>query len=292
MGQINTRPLFHHNNIEIDYDLSTASIDDKGGSLKLAAQKVTDFSGGNEEWRKWKSKTACALEGSGYDKILTNEIFAMSHPKMNKIVYSQLAAATIDGTANHLVTQYNDSSNGHGAWNALVEWYDGDVVRAETAEELRSKLNSLTLQPGAHASSYINKFLIWLRDLNKIPGEHFSPSHGVSLFLRNIHDDEYKTQVGILKTSNEQDIMKCVQAIRKQERELIRIRAKKRKLKQHVRRLHDEGFFDNDDSLPPRKIRRIKKNELAGDVPTNQRGYISLDRERYQNLDDSSKRFI
>ena len=58
MGQIITQPLFRHNNIEINYDLSTASTDDKGGSLKLAAQKVTDFSGGNEEWRKWKSKTA------------------------------------------------------------------------------------------------------------------------------------------------------------------------------------------------------------------------------------------
>ena len=92
--------------------METTASDDIGGSLKLAAQKVTDFSGGNEEWRKWKSKMTCALEGSGYDKILSKETFAMLHPKMNNIVYSQLAAATIDGTANHLVTQYNDASNG------------------------------------------------------------------------------------------------------------------------------------------------------------------------------------
>ena len=60
---------------------STYDIDnDKGGNLKLAAQKVTDFNGYNDEWRKWKNKTACAFEGSGYDKILYDEDFAKTHP--------------------------------------------------------------------------------------------------------------------------------------------------------------------------------------------------------------------
>ena len=137
---------------------STYGIDnDKGGNLKLAAQKVTGFNGYNDEWRKWKNKTACTFKGSSYDKILYDEDFAKTHPRMNKIVYSQLAAATIDGTANHLVTKHADTKNGHAAWNSLVNWFDGDVIQEETAEELRSKLNGLLLLPGMSASSYINK---------------------------------------------------------------------------------------------------------------------------------------
>ena len=129
----------------------------------------------------------------------------MRNSKMNKIVYSQLAAATIEGSANHLVTQFNGTKNGHAAWHALTEWYDGDIVKAETADELRSKLTGLMLNPGESASNYINKFLIWFRDLNKIPGEGYSNSHGISLFLRNIRDTEYETTVGILKTGNESE---------------------------------------------------------------------------------------
>ena len=91
--------------------------------------------------------------------------------------------------------------------------------------------------------AYINKFLIYLRDLNKIPGEEFSSSHGVSLFLRNIHDEDYRQEISILKTSNEQNIMHCVQAIRKRERELIQIRADKRKLRQYPKHLRDEDLL-------------------------------------------------
>ena len=166
----------------------------------------------------------CALEGSGYDTILADRTFANTHPKMNKIVYSQLAAATNDGTAHHLIAQLGDTKDGHAAWNALSEWYDGDVAKAETTKELRNKLQELTLTQGMDAMAYINKFLIYLCDLNKIPGEEFSASHGVSLFLRNIHNDDYKQEISILKTSNEHDIMHCVQAIRKRERKLIRVR--------------------------------------------------------------------
>ena len=271
---------------------NNSNTDNKEGSLKLAAQKVTDFGGGNEEWRKWKSKTSCAFEGSSYDKILIDKHYSETHPKMNKIVYSQLAAATIDGTANHLVTKYSDTCDGHSAWKELLDWYDGDIVRAETAEELRSKLNGLFLTQGTHASSYINKFLVWLGDLNKIPEENFSPSHGVSLFLHNIQDDDYKTTVGILKMSNEQDIMKCFQAIGKRERELIRACAEKCKLRQHVRRLCNEGYFDANDLHPPAKLRRLEGITLTGDIKTNDWGYISISKEQYRNLANNNKQFI
>ena len=47
--------------------------------------------------------------------------------------------------------------------------------------------------------AYIRKFLIFLHDLNRILGEEFSPSHCVSIFLRNIKDDNYDQEISILK---------------------------------------------------------------------------------------------
>ena len=72
-----------------------------GTTLKLEAQKISEFNGDFEQWPKWKSRTECAFNGIGYDKILTDSEFAKNNPKMNMIVYCQFA--TVDGNAHHLV---------------------------------------------------------------------------------------------------------------------------------------------------------------------------------------------
>ena len=65
------------------FTTAASTTDDKAGNLKLEAQRVTAFSGSNEECRKWKNRTMCALEGSGHDTILADGTFANTHPKMN-----------------------------------------------------------------------------------------------------------------------------------------------------------------------------------------------------------------
>jgi hypothetical protein len=90
--------------------------------LKLEAQKIKDFAGAHDDWPKWKSQTECALSGSGYEKVLEDAQYTSSHPKLNKIVYLQLSAATVDGTAYHLVQKYKEKKNAHAAWESLCEW--------------------------------------------------------------------------------------------------------------------------------------------------------------------------
>jgi hypothetical protein len=82
---------------------STAS---RESNLKLEARKIKDFACTHEDWQKWKSQTECEFSGSGYEKVLENARYAMTHMRLNKIVYSQLAASTVDGTAYHLVQKY------------------------------------------------------------------------------------------------------------------------------------------------------------------------------------------
>ena len=74
--------------------------------------------------------------------------------KMNKIVY-------------HIAAQMSDTKDGHAAYHSLSQWHDGDIAKAEKAEELRIKLQELTPSLGMNTMSHINKFLIYLRDLNK-----------------------------------------------------------------------------------------------------------------------------
>eukprot|EP00957_Ditylum_brightwellii_P114347 8719008-Ditylum_brightwellii.AAC.1 len=41
-------------------------------NLKLALQRITEFSGKVDEWQKWKTCTTCAFIGSGYKSVLNN----------------------------------------------------------------------------------------------------------------------------------------------------------------------------------------------------------------------------
>ena len=110
------------------------SKDDSKASLKLQAQSVSAFDGSYDDWSVWKSRTECAFSGSGYDKVLDSKEYAASNKGENKIVYSQLAVATVDGTAYHLVKKHDVSKDGYKAWKDLCQWYNGEEFCTEAVE--------------------------------------------------------------------------------------------------------------------------------------------------------------
>jgi hypothetical protein len=281
--------------VKIKMNNTALSIDDKGvTSLKLEAQKISEYNGDYDAWPKWKSRTECAFNGSGYDKILTDDKFAKNNPKMNAIVYSQLAVATVDGNAHHLVKQYESERDGYKSWQALIEWYDGDVIRNETAESLREKLETLSLHPGVSASDYVNKYMMRFQELEKIPGEGMSSSHARYLFLRNISDDRYETTIKFLRNSDA-TLQECITAIRKEERDQLRKRSAKRKLQTMIRRLDHDSSQKNDGergsssryTSSPKKIRR-----LTGTIETTENGFLSIPHDQWNKLTDDDKAFV
>jgi hypothetical protein len=68
-------------------------------NLKLEAQKIKDFTRGQKDWPKWKSPTKCAFSGNGYERFLEDLEYATANERLNEVVYSQLAAATVEGIA-------------------------------------------------------------------------------------------------------------------------------------------------------------------------------------------------
>jgi len=279
-----------------------------GGGLKLESHKIVDFSGSNDDWPSWKSKTMCVLTGGDYGKHLKDTSYARRHPKKNRILFSLLASATIDGTANHIVQDFEETADGAGAWDALCSWYDGDVLLTETAENTQDKLRHLKLKPGVSASDCINKFLTWKKDLNKIEGEGWSDRTARYNFLENIVHEECQITKANLMTTNA-SLTDCVVALRKRERQIMKEQRDKRMLKQTVRRwVEEHGYIkqNNDDEShePPSKKRRTnieskaeterhRNPEFKGELKTSKGGYLNFADDCWNNkMSDEDKAFV
>eukprot|EP00957_Ditylum_brightwellii_P051408 3898105-Ditylum_brightwellii.AAC.1 len=89
-------------------------------TLKLALQKILEFSGKIDKWQRWKNWTKCAFMGSGYESILLNSFEVTVQPSANAIVYSQLTVATSGGTAYHLIKVFEREQDGNAAWKNLL----------------------------------------------------------------------------------------------------------------------------------------------------------------------------
>eukprot|EP00957_Ditylum_brightwellii_P210232 15364709-Ditylum_brightwellii.AAC.1 len=140
-------------------------------SLKLALQKIVEFSGRIEDWQKWKNRASCALVGSGYNIVLKKKITAARNPQLNQVVYSHLAMATSGGTAYHLVKAQEKEKDGYEVWQSLLEWYAGDELKNETANLSRARLEGYHLPMSSGASHYINNFLMLYRELGNNSNE-------------------------------------------------------------------------------------------------------------------------
>jgi hypothetical protein len=136
-----------------------------GVGLKLEAQKISAFTGDYGDWSKWKIRTECTFDDSGYEKVLDKASIAVANPWLNKVVYSQLSVATVDSNSHHLVKKHEKTKDGYACWQSLVTWYDGDTIKNETSEDIRAKIDNLNLHSGTTASNYVNKFLTYCREL-------------------------------------------------------------------------------------------------------------------------------
>ena len=198
-------------------------------NLRLAAQKITEFSGDYQEFAQWKKSTECALQGTGYDRILTDERFSKKNPNMSSTVFAQLSLAVIRGSANHVVEEVEATKDGYAAWQALIAWYEESDLDHETSDALRTKITRLYLDAGGSASDYINRFQTHNRNLDGINdgAEKYSDRTKVQMFLKHIRDPHYKTTIAVIKNQTGQGSLKLIQAIariRKCELELIQER--------------------------------------------------------------------
>jgi hypothetical protein len=217
----------------------------------------------------------------------------------------QLAAVTVEAVAYHLVSKVEETNDGHAAWRNLVEWYNGDMILNETAENLCNKLDNLRLNTEVSASDYINKFLAWFCDLEKIKGEGLSPGHAIHLFLKNITDDDYKTSMTYCRNTG-WSLDLCIAAMKKQERDIQQKKTDRQRMKATLRRLRFPQESDDEDSEDQnQKRRKISKtrrvatmNEKAenekfsGELDTTEKGLLGFKGDCWKKMEEKEKDFV
>jgi hypothetical protein len=246
-------------------------------TLKLEAQKITGFQGSQDEFPMWKSRTQCAFEGVGYERILNDRTYAIQNPKMNKIVYSQLTVATVDGSAYHLILQHDAGKDGNAAWNSLIDWFQGDIISSETADGYRTKLTNLKLAAPTTAAEYINKFVQYTHNLEQIPGEGYSKSAQLQLFIRNIVDEDYIQTATWLRTASTLTLQEAINALRKTERD---VRDKKSRNRRPI--ILNPRRLETDEDPP----------DFQGTIQTTAKGFLQLPPQDFRRLSTTDKEFI
>ena len=106
------------------------------------------------------------------------------------------------------------------AFVELQVWYEGDELINETAEDVRSKLEKLTLSTRITGSECINNFQLYTKQLEDL-GESYTTSKTVSIFLDQITDPDY-TSTKELCIENQHTLEECIARIRAKQRRLDR----------------------------------------------------------------------
>ena len=200
-------------------------------------------------------------------EVLDDPKYAKKNTVDNETIFHLLQVATGDGSAAHLVDAHESKKDGNAAFASLISWYEGDDLTTETAEDVRSKLDKLSLNTKTSASEYINMFQLLTKQLDEL-GESYTPSKTVQIFLSQITDPDFEN-TRELCVENKYRIDECIERIRSKERRVARGRTATK-----FRTL---------------SIRRSDVNEPENPVDMgkymNTKGYYSIPRGIWHNLD-------
>jgi hypothetical protein len=250
---------------------STNNVALKRSNVKLQAQQVTQFNGSALKWHAWKKKTRAAIGTAGLLNVFDDEIYAARNPVDNETIFHILQVATSDGNAAHLVDKHEDEKDGKAAYDELVKWYEGDELTTETAEDVRAKIDKISLSTRTTASEYINDFLQFTKHLEEL-GESYTVSKTINIFLTQITDPDYASTVELC-IENKLNIEECIERIRAKERRLGREQSSKRKGIISVRRGQIESKNDTD-----------QNHEIDLEKYKTDKGFYSIPNEIWNKL--------
>ena len=194
-------------------------------------------------------------------------------------MFRLLQVATADGQAAHLVDMFESVKDGHAAYQELVRWFEGDELTTETTEDVRAKMDRLSLNNRNTASQYIIQFLQHKKHLEELK-EEYTTSKTVNIFLSQITDPDSASTVEHC-LENKLNISECIERIRSKERRLDRSRSVKRKVPIIIRRQKNTTDSREEDQ----KV--IKLDDYK-----TERGYFSVPSEIWFHLSDEDKSFV
>ncbi len=130
-------------------------------NIKLSCADFGTFNGRSDHWIMFKENTLSKAGVGGYAQYFKQDFNETPGNKEgNNRIFYLLQTATNGGGASHVVRKYASTAVGHGAWQALLAWYEGPVMSGEIAKTLRTKLWSLRLRSKDDVNKHINDFML------------------------------------------------------------------------------------------------------------------------------------
>lgn len=191
-------------------------------SIKLSCADFGKFNGRSDQWITFKENTLSKAGVGGYAQYFkAGFVETESNKEGNNRIFYLLQTATNGGGASHVVRKFITSADGHGAWQALLAWYEGPVMSGEIAKTLRSKLWSLRLRSRDDVNQHINDFTLYMDQLKDLAREEREETL-TDLFLDSIVDPKFEVTVANCRLREHISIHECFEAIRKYDNIIIR----------------------------------------------------------------------
>jgi hypothetical protein len=196
---------------------STDDSSDDGRNAKAVAL-TTDafgtFDGTPGRWIPFKERVLGKAGAAGYDAIFQERCqLKRANRNANKRIFYLLKLATTGGGASALVNRHEQAQNGHGAWQALLTYYEGPIAANEAAKLTRAHLFNLRLRPKDDATLYMNNFNMYTDQLIKLKRPEAEETL-VDMFLDSILDDKYDVTKNLCRQLKYKTVAECMEAVR------------------------------------------------------------------------------
>ncbi len=272
--------------------------EDRNTFVKLPSGGMKDFTGNDRDWAKFKSSFEQTIASAGFEQVLTDRVFATAHARMNQVVFSHLSSATMEGTSGHLIIDFTTARDGHGAWNKLLECYEGVDIQDTTAEEIRNELSNTILQQGKSLARYIDTFMKLYGRLRLIDIHKIEEITAVHLFLLGIKDEGYQMTIVSLQASGVNTLEGCIRPLRLRYKALLAEKQASRTMKvtaRNTKRHHRGGdyiYSSDDEDDRPKKRTRATIRKLSGAITLNASGLLQFSRTEWTELTSEEKKFV
>jgi hypothetical protein len=147
-------------------------IQEKSVPKRLNCANFGTFNGRANQWIGFKENILSKAGVGGYSQYLKTDFRLNSkNQEGNQRIFYLLQSAINGGGAAHVMCIFTNSADGHGAWQALLGWYEGPVISGEIARALCTKLWALRLRPWVEANRHIKDFILYSDRLKELDRE-------------------------------------------------------------------------------------------------------------------------
>jgi hypothetical protein len=134
--------------------------DETKDSVRIYVGEIPPFKGRFSDWPDWKAAALAVIKISGLHSVVTDPIYAISHPQKNAVLHGMLTLALTKGRnpVSSLVF-VGTEDDGYKAWKNLQEYFEKGPLLRHMFELVGLQLETLKCNKIEDLLSFTNDFL-------------------------------------------------------------------------------------------------------------------------------------